>query len=454
MKMKIGKVYKAKRETISISFIVMFLLAMWIVFSLAATQRDHNISSAEHLVESEKSKLQYALDSRLMDAKILEMMVISHNGEVENFEYVAQKLYSKDGAVRSLQLAPDGIVTYVYPMEGNERAFFNLFEDPEQKKEAEWARDTGRMTLAGPYELKQGGMGLIARRPIYLPNEDGTKEFWGFSTVVLNIPQIFNIANLQLLSDRNYYYRLWRKDPNTGAVQTIAENTDQPLKNPVQSEMDVPNGIWYFSLAPHEGWVPIKRFVSECVVAFVIVVLSTLTLAGFITVLKQKGELQTQNNTDSLTKIRNGRYCMKKIKSFGEQKMPFAIFYLDMNNFKQINDVYGHDTGDKVLKEVASRIQHSIRGEDIAARIGGDEFTVTIPGETTEEFCEEIRERLKENVGQIFTTENATFYPQISVGYARYPAEADGIETVMRLADARMYEEKRRMKKQQAEEQG
>ena len=91
----------------------------------------------------------------------------------------AERLYEHAPAIRSLQLAPDGIVTYVYPLEGNENAFGSLFDHPERRAEAEYARDTGKMTLSGPYGLSQGGLGLVARKPIYLDNEGREHTFWG-----------------------------------------------------------------------------------------------------------------------------------------------------------------------------------------------------------------------------------------------------------------------------------
>lgn len=72
---------------------------------------------------------------------------------------------------------------YVYPLEENDEAFSDIFEDPDRRTEAEYARDTGERTLAGPFELYQSGPGIVIRQPIYL-EQDGVKDFWGFSIVV------------------------------------------------------------------------------------------------------------------------------------------------------------------------------------------------------------------------------------------------------------------------------
>lgn len=445
--LKIRKLYTGKKSTLIGSFLIMFLTATALVCISALIQRQNNIENATYLAESETKKIQYAIDSRLLNTEILEMLVISHGGALPDFERVAEQLFEDDPALRSLQLAPDGIVTYIYPQSGNEGARFDLFADPVQSGEAIRARDSGEMTLAGPQELKQGGLGFIARNPIYLEKENGEKIFWGFSTAVLNMEELLDNADLDLIDIHDYYYRIWRNNPSTGEIQIIAENTGKKFQNPVTGQVQVPNGFWHLEIIPKKGWVPAYDFLLQCVIALVIVLLSTIALAGILTILHQREELVRQTNIDPLTGIRNSRYFLNKLKELASAGTPFAIFYLDMNNFKQINDQYGHDVGDLVLKEAAERIKHSIREVDIATRIGGDEFTVTIIQNCSEEFCQNMKNRLYDNVGKmILLDEDTPYYPEISVGYARFPDNSDEIEQVIRMADQKMYDEKRKLK--------
>lgn len=444
---KMKQIYKERNGSLLLFFLVVFLVASAAVLCLSLAQKHDNIKNAGFLADSEVKKIQYAIDSRLLTVEILEMLVISHNGNLPDFDSIAEQLFSDDPALRSLQLAPDGIVTYVYPASGNDNAYFNLFEDPEQSAEAIYARDTGKTTLAGPQKLKQGGLGIIARNPIYLQKEDGSKLFWGFSTAVLNIPELFDMADLNLLDNQNYYYRIWRDHPVTGECQVISENTDCVFMNPVRRMITVPNGTWYLDIVSQTGWVPVHQFLLRCMIAMAIVLLSTIVFAGILTILQQRRELVLQTNIDPLTGIKNNRFFLNMIKDLADGEVPFTIFYLDMNDFKQINDQYGHDTGDLVLKETAVRICQCISKADTATRVGGDEFTITTTHFITEEDCMKLKSDLKQNVGKaMLLDENTSFYPSISVGYARFPAEAEDVESVIRLADQRMYEEKRNMK--------
>lgn len=440
---QIGKLYKVSRRTLITSFLVLFLMAVCIVFSSINEQRLQHIENATYLLTSETNKIQYTIDSQFMNTRTLEMIVASHDGEVLHFESVAKMMFEDISSMRSIQLAPNGVISYVYPLEGNEKAFIDLFADPDRRDEAIWSRDTGNMTLSGPYELAQGGMGVIVRRPIYLETHNGEHEFWGFSTIVLDVPEIFDDADLDLLTDRNYYYRIWRYLPGTEEIQTITANTDKDISYGIRGEISVPNNLWYIDIAPADGWVPFSQIIIKSLIALVIVILSTLTLAGVLTSLNQREELIQQTNTDALTGLKNSRFFMNTLKEFSAEQKHFTVFYLDMNNFKQINDKYGHDVGDLVLKEVANRIKNCIRDGDIASRIGGDEFTIILSGDTSPDICALIKERLKKSISRPCTLSNIPFSLDISVGFARCPDDHEDMEKVIRIADQRMYEEKK-----------
>lgn len=429
---------KRKKGTVAVSLLIMMAIAVGIIGYIWCYQRETNFESAHHLVMGEKNKLQYAIDSRILVTDILEANLMSHDGKVVDFNEMASLLYTGDPSIRSIELAPDGVVTYVYPLKGNENAFIDLFEEPNQKEEAELARDSGQTTLAGPFELVQGGLGLVARNPVYITKDDGQREFWGFSTVVFNVPDIFKVVNLDLLTGQNYYYRLWRTLPGSDEVQVITENTNRELNGAIRGEVTVPNGVWYLDVKPQDGWVSMRMIVALTFVLMIFVVFTTLLLSAYLTVLDQGDELVRQNDTDALTGIKNSRYLMKRIRKFAVSKTPFVLFYLEMNNFKEIRDKYGRGEADNVLVEMAGRIGNSIRNTDTVARFDGDEFAIILLNNDTEEYCAVLRERIRQSVSQIYRIEDDEFYPLVRVGFARYPADAPEVDQVIRIADQRM----------------
>lgn len=109
----------------------------------------------------------------------------------------------------------------------------------------------------------------------------------------------------------------------------------------------------------------------------------------------QKHALENLANTDGLTGLFNERYFNSILHKKELQKLPFILFYLDLDHFKPVNDTYGHDMGDKLLKEAAKRLQSCIRSNDYAFRIGGDEFSLVVCTEFDESLCCRIKEQIQ-----------------------------------------------------------
>lgn len=92
--------------------------------------------------------------------------------------------------VQSIQIAPDGVVTEIYPAEGNEAGKIDLLHDENRGEICRYGRDNNCVTMQGPFDLKQGGLGIAVRYPVYLEAADGNPVFWGFTIVIIRVPEI------------------------------------------------------------------------------------------------------------------------------------------------------------------------------------------------------------------------------------------------------------------------
>lgn len=152
--------------------------------------------------------------------------------------------------------------------------------------------------------------------------------------------------------------------------------------------------------------------------------------------------LENMANTDGLTGLFNGRHFGTVLQEKEKKKFPFVLFYLDLDRFKPINDTYGHDMGNKLLKEVAARLQRCIRSKDHAFRIGGDEFALLISADLDEARCQQLRDRIRKELLQPFYLEGQVLHVDVSCGYAAYPRDSSRATEVRILADQRMYAQK------------
>ena len=243
------------------------LLAGVIVFLLAAALSGAIVWQLEqHAIERERVRVAYlagehvhaiehTIEHALSAAHALAAMVRQGNGAVSDFETTAGKMLPLYPGVSELALAPGGVIRDVAPMAGNERAVgLDLLAFPAQRKESLNARDSGRLTLAGPLELVQGGTGVVGRLPVFLEDGSGRPVFWGFTLVVMRLPGGLDMAHLSSLDHQNLAYELWRVHPDNGKKQIIVRSSPTPLVEPVEQVLKVPNATWTLSVAPARGW--------------------------------------------------------------------------------------------------------------------------------------------------------------------------------------------------------
>ena len=133
-------------------------------------------AQALHLAQNHAQVLRRNVERMLSVNRALESLVWQGMGRVDNFEQAASRLLVAGPPFLALSISPNGVVRQVVPPEGNEKLVgFDALNDPAQRKDALFARDTGRLVVAGPLTLRQGGVGLVSRLPVYLPGASGER---------------------------------------------------------------------------------------------------------------------------------------------------------------------------------------------------------------------------------------------------------------------------------------
>ena len=155
-------------------------------------------------------------------------------------------------------------------------------------------------------------------------------------------------------------------------------------------------------------------------------------------------------NFDALTGLVNRNVLPERIDQAiirsDRSRVPFAVMYIDLNKFKKVNDTYGHDTGDLILKNVAERLMRSVRGGDTVARMGGDEFVAIVENLTHDHVvsCTTTATRMLDAIAhEVADAGGPTIDITGSMGIAFYPSTASRREDLIRLADQAMYQAKR-----------
>ncbi|MBT1077038.1 sensor histidine kinase [Geobacter grbiciae] len=182
--------------------------------------------------------------------------ILRQQGRIENFAPLAAEMIKVYGGIDALQLVPEGVITEVYPLAGNEKAVgFDILRDPVRSFEALRAIESRRLSLDGPFELKQGGKAVVGRQAVFLPDSRGGERFWGFTAAIIRLRTLMDASNLNLLAKNGYAYRVSRLHPGSGEKIVFAQGGGTLLTDPVEFAFDVPNGKWALSVSPSGGWL-------------------------------------------------------------------------------------------------------------------------------------------------------------------------------------------------------
>ncbi|KKO45528.1 hypothetical protein WG68_10475 [Arsukibacterium ikkense] len=158
-------------------------------------------------------------------------------------------------------------------------------------------------------------------------------------------------------------------------------------------------------------------------------------------------ELEHLALKDSLTQLPNrhsfGQLLHKMVTDSLNNKTMSALLFIDLDNFKFVNDNFGHDAGDEVLIEVSNRIQAAIRSDDTLCRLGGDEFALLLPKQVTPQLTEQVCKRLLQQISRPIWVKNAQMPVTLSIGVALCPEHSIDSATLLQLADEAMYQAKR-----------
>ena len=257
--------------------------------------------TAETTVNRIKSQLNRYLDVSEFFQNIIGS---GHQMDSKEFQALSQMISDDSQIIKAIEQAPDGVVKDIYPLKGNEAAFgIDMLNSPARKHEANLAMKSGQYTIAGPYELNQGGLGSLLFEPIYITDKSGEKSFWGFSILVLDWNRFIEELELDKLTDASYCYQMWKKDGNSGKKTIIAQGGDAIHKGAVQISCKVPNDTWYFEIIPHTGWVTVKQQALVFLVSVSIAVLAT-AICYLMLHRKQREKLYTEEIRKSAEKAR------------------------------------------------------------------------------------------------------------------------------------------------------
>lgn len=273
---------RSLRRTLVTTFVVSLSVFLVLGASLLRNmaERQRGVLTAEGSVYAQR--IGHRLQEWMSATQMLAAVVQQDRGAVRNFEETASSILELFPGVSALQLAPNGVIEYVYPLPGNEVVVgSDLLRSSDRRFEAHQALSRRQLVVSGPYRLIQGGIGAVGRYPIFLSNANGWSKFWGFSIVVVRMPQLLDAARVGDLAEQGYRFDLCRV-LDGGECESFARRGEGPPEDPVEVRISVQNNDWRLRLSPEVGWYPPDRWISMAISSLLLAALVALIQALLI----------------------------------------------------------------------------------------------------------------------------------------------------------------------------
>ena len=351
--------FRIKKELWIPVFVLMIGLVVLVNIGIRAdsSQRDLIRSRAELNAVTYADHMKADIVRGIDITNTFEQIVISENGKISVFSKVAENMMAD--YIQSIQIAPDGVVTEIYPEDGNEAGKIDLIYDKERGKISCYARDNDVITMQGPFSLKQGGTGIAVRNPVYVEQKNGERTFWGFTIVIIRVPDIF-ADSIKSLTDFSYEYKLSKSIAPWDETYEEVYGSVVEMIDPVTYTFELGDSQWVLEVMPENGWNSNEKLYRLWGCGLLIVLL----LTGFVFMIMLLHRTQESENT-VVELNKKLQKALEQAKTASVEKSNF-LFNMSHDIRTPMNAVIGmtslirHDAGnkDKVI-EYADKIDIS-----------------------------------------------------------------------------------------------
>jgi len=316
------------------------------------------------------------------------------------------------------------------------------------------ALSSGLASISQILELSDGSDAFVMIKPSILPGQTIPDQY------ALIIIQLSALTSGQMPEEAGYKFTLsYGNDEPLVDVKTEPISSLESVLFPTllsQQYIDIGEGKLAINITKQIGFQQINMivlgviFIVTLVIDFFVYMYMKMHLEAEKVKHLAEQKLYQQANYDQLTGLANRHYFedyfSRVLSRQRREGRKLALLYIDLNDFKPVNDQLGHQVGDALLKEAATIISRSIRGDDMASRFGGDEFVVLIDQVSNKDDVQRVIKRLKEMFACVDFIAGHKVSLSASIGFAMFPDDAESFDEIIRFADKAMYQAKRKNK--------
>ena len=279
-----------------LAFVLMLLVVVFVVSLRYRVIKENEHREMSNILGMVHHNFQQVLKNTYITTLSL-AMTINDDGVPENFDAIGSKLVSSNNFIDAVQLVPGGIIKYIYPLKGNEAALnYDILNSVSHQKEAQKSIDTKLIYFAGPLQLKQGGIGVIGRLPIF---KDG--KFWGFSAVMIKFETLLKITGIQSINSSKYYFQFSKINPSTNKEEFFMPDKKDFSKKYFQS-VTIPDGNWKLYLITSRTNEILKQTLTSIILGFLLAVICGLWV---MSIMKKPAQMQKLIHNQAIKLLNN-----------------------------------------------------------------------------------------------------------------------------------------------------
>ena len=359
--------------------------------------------------------------------------VMREEGNTKKINERAGQYFPMSPELTSIQLAPGGVVSEVYPWDKDRIDLQQLIPDTDSWK-SDSAKRRQRTSMSTIVEKENGEKELVFIRPVYVWQQGNLENFWGFVLVDVSLNRMLEQMDVSRLGMVGIRYQLCWTNTATGEEITVASNGIL-VGDRVSAIRGIDGDVWTLYMQPIHGWG--NMWITLMLTWIGLTITGLLSFArGHILRIRHQGEV------DELTGAYNRKGGDRVVAELMQKNSTgkFMIIALDVDNFKLINDVYGHDAGDRVLMQFVYNMRQTFGDRAIVTRNGGDEFVIVCPFEEENLVAEKARLFSETHHKVHHHGKLVTFHT--SLGYAVYPEQGTSYKNLCIKADFALYNAK------------
>ncbi|MGN0955393.1 diguanylate cyclase [Dialister sp.] len=413
-------------------FSVIFIAVLILDASLYQSISTNTETNVREIGDARLAWIQQSLERYVDITEVMESRVAEAQGErIPDVAKLAD-FVKMDAALRSIQIIQADGRFSGFNQDANIRDFRDL-SSGSLKDLADYTKRTGYVSITPSIEVGEGLHDIVVLRPVFLTGEQGTQHFWGYILAIIDTDIFLSDANIKSLEGQNILCGLFHTEEN-GTVSGLYENGAY-RKDAVKQSRNIYGDQWTIYLRPQGPWV-------NPWIIFLTTWAGILTAIALAVLVRRNASLRLMGTTDALTGVYNrngGDLAVGKYLEVHEEE-PALVMAVDIDNFKIINDVYGHEAGDRALCHFTEDMKETFGKHIFITRSGGDEFIIFAAGRQETWMTKAIEQFT--GTPHVFSYNGQDIHFSASLGYACYPSQDRDYRSLVLKADYALYNAK------------